>query len=98
MALAWVLFIVGSLICCLNFYLSFLRYPLYKLCGWEYRWVSGCPAIGSLMLVIAVVLLQESPLLFWAGIVIALLDTGGLHWFAGVMIWCHLFLRSSDTP
>jgi hypothetical protein len=50
------------------------------------------------MLAIAVVLLQEPPLLFWGGIVIALLDTGGLHWFAGVMIWHHVFRGSGNTP
>jgi hypothetical protein len=92
-AVAYVLFALGSLVSGLNFYLSFLRYPLYKLLGRRFRWVSGFPLVGSLSLVVSVVLLRESPLLFWGGIIIALLDTGGLHWFAGVMVWSYLFRR-----
>ena len=91
--LAYVLFALGTFLCCLNFYLSFLRYPLCKLLGREYKWVSGIPVFGSLLVVIAVPVLHESPVLFWSGITIALLDTGGLHWFAGTMLWMYLFHR-----
>jgi hypothetical protein len=88
---AW--FAIGAFVCCLNFYLSFLRYPLHRLLGRECKWVSGFPGVGSVMVVGSLVELHESPVLFWAGVTIALLDTGGLHWFAGIMLWMYLFHR-----
>jgi hypothetical protein len=88
--LGYVLFALGAIVSCLNFYLSVVRYPLYKLLGLEYRWVSGLPLFGSLLLIVAVVILQESPFLFWSGLVIAIIDTGGLHWFAAVMLWFYV--------
>lgn len=91
--LGYVLFALGAFVSCLNFYLSFLRYPLCKLLGRQYKWVSGFPVLGSLLVVIAVAILHEHPVFFWGGITIALLDTGGLHWFAGVMLWMYLFHR-----
>lgn len=91
--LAYALFAVGALVSCVNFYLSFLRYPLSKLSGHEYQWVSGIPLFGSLLLIIAVVMLHDSPALFWSGIIIALLDTGGVHWFAAAMLRTYLFRR-----
>jgi hypothetical protein len=90
---AYVLFALGAFVCCLNFYLSFLRYPLCKLLRREYKWVSGIPLLGSLLLVVAVAVLHESPLFFWGGIMIALIDTGGLHWFVGILLWMYLFHR-----
>ena len=91
--IAYILFAIGAFVCCLNFYLSFLRFPFCKLLGREYKWSSGIPVFGSLFLVIAVVMFHESPALFWSGIAVAILDTGGLHWFAGVMLWMYLFRR-----
>lgn len=93
MILAYTFFAVGAFVCLLNFYLSFLRNPLYKLFGREYKHVSGIPLFGSLLLIIAVTMLRERPLFFWSGITIALVDTGGLHWFAGIMLWMCLFRR-----
>ena len=89
--LGYALFALGAFVSCVNFYLGFLRYPFCKLLGREYKWDSGLPLFGSLFLVIAVVMLRDSPVLFWGGIIIALFDTGGLHWFAGVMLWMYLF-------
>jgi hypothetical protein len=93
MILAYMLFTVGTYLCLVNFYLTFLRYPLYSLFGRECKHVSGVPLLGSLLLVIAVTMLHEWPLFFWSGIMIALFDTGGLHWFAGIMLWMCLFHR-----
>lgn len=93
MTLVYTLFAVGAFVCFLNFYLSFLRYPLYRLFGREYKHVSGVPLFGSLLLIIAVTMLHEHSLFFWIGITIALLDTGGLHWFGGIMFWMYLFRR-----
>ena len=90
MELAWLgyfLFILGTCISLLNLYLSFLRYPLHKLLGWEYQRVSGIPLFGSFFLVVAALLLRNSPQWLRASLGIALIDTGGLHWFLGIMLW-----------
>lgn len=91
--LTYSIFVAGAFVCCLNFYLSFLRYPLCRLRGQEYKWVSGVPVFGSLLLVIALAMVHDSPVFFWIGTSIALLDTGGLHWFAVAMLWMCLFRR-----
>ncbi len=90
---AYTLFAVGAYVCVVNIYLSFLRCPLHSLFGRECKHVSGVPLVGSLLLIIAVAMLHEWPLLFWSGITLALFDTGGLHWFAGIMLWMYLFHR-----
>lgn len=79
----------GAFLCALNFYLSFMRFPLYRLRGREseYRHVSGAPVLGS-FLVVALLIPRALPT--WAriaGLVLAALDTGGLHWFIGVTVW-----------
>lgn len=85
----------GGAISCLNFYLSFIRYPLHRWRGKprsEFRWISGFPLVGSLGLVIGLVLMRFSrgvlptPLLAVA-LVIAVLDTGGIHWFVATQVW-----------
>ncbi|MDZ4685714.1 MAG: hypothetical protein SH850_11665 [Planctomycetaceae bacterium] len=96
--LAYTLFAVGALMCGLNFYLSFLRYPLCKLLGREYKWSSGIPLFGSLLLIIAVTLLRDSPVLFWSGLAVAMLDTGDLHWFMGGMLWRTCFDEMICNP
>ena len=84
---AYVLLSFGGLLCVLNFYLSFLRYPLYKLRGKqsEYRWVSGIPLFGSVFVAVALVILREPFGIIVFGVILAALDTGGLHWFIGTM-------------
>lgn len=42
------LLVLGGLLCGLNFYLSFLRYPVHRMMGKkkeEYRGVSGIPVL-----------------------------------------------------
>jgi hypothetical protein len=84
---AYTFFALGAIFCTINFYLSFVRYPLCKLCGYEFKYVSGFPLFGSLLLIFPVWYFADSPILFWSGITFALLDTGGIHWLIGVMIW-----------
>jgi hypothetical protein len=84
---AFCFFGAGAFLCVLNFYLSFLRYPLYCIRGrkGQYRHVSGAPILGSLLVV---VLLIPLGLHNWARIAafsLAAIDTGGLHWFFGIM-------------
>jgi len=91
-----VLFVAGALITCLNFYLSFLRYPVHLLSGGyrdNYRWVSGLPLFGSLLLWISMPLLRDAPSMIWWALVVSMFDTAGLHWFVGVVLWQALFGR-----
>ena len=76
---------VGAVVVFLNFYFSFLRYPLHRL-WYQYRpfqWISGFPLVGSLMLWIAA-------LFFWLwgyatqatiALIFSIFDTGGIQWF-----------------
>ena len=88
--ISWAGFIIGGCLCVLNFYLSFLRYPVHRLRGMpkeSYRWVSGIPLFGSAFVALSLLhLLSSSPILA-AGIVLIAIDTGGIHWFAGTMVY-----------
>jgi len=82
-----ILFGLGALITCNNFYLSFLRYPLFRLLGRNYQYVSVVPLIGSILLLVAAFLLRNAPLWSIISLVLALFDTGGLHFFVFAMLW-----------
>jgi hypothetical protein len=89
---AFSFFGAGAFLCALNFYLSFLRYPLYCVRGrkGEYRYVSGAPLFGSFLVVVFLIRPEMLQLPRWArfaGLALAALDTGGLHWFIGTMAW-----------
>jgi len=80
--------ILGGAVAVLNFYLSFIRYHVVRWRGREYRFVSGFPLIGSVLLVPAAVGLAGAgslPLLALAVLFIAL-DTGGVAWFLPIML------------
>ena len=49
--------------------------------------MSGIPLLGSAFVVLALFLYSGNTILFWLGITLALLDTGGIHWFIGTMIY-----------
>lgn len=101
------LFVPGALVAAINFFSSFLRYPLHRLRGrtpGTFRFVSGLPAIGTILIGLAV-------LLAWGdvrGVVIAavlcVLDTAGLPWFLISMIHASIRerlssgLSSNSTP
>ena len=92
--MAWyigiVLLCLGGVISSLNCYLWFIRYPMHRLRGGtreSYRWISGFPLVGSLFLWMAAVFLLHHRILMWTALAISLLDTGGIHWFAGVMLY-----------
>jgi hypothetical protein len=69
----------------LNLYLCFLRYSLYRLLGWEYRFVSGIGLVSSVSAAIGVVVWAwaayvSAPLpwpFLWACCVLALIDPLG---------------------
>jgi len=93
-----VLFGLGTFITLLNVYLSFLRYPIHHVRGGtreDYRWVSGVPLVGSLLLWLSIPLLPWVGLR-WFAVAISLFDTGGIHWFAATMLWTGQFRSRRD--
>ena len=94
----WVLFGVGAFVCLMNCYLSWLRYPLHRLRGGApetYRWVSGFPLVGSLLVVMAWLLWlrgEGSAALDVTAWLLALIDTGGIHWF--VLVMCAQWIQN----
>ena len=88
--LAWIAFGLGALLCLTNFYLSFLRYPLHRLRRLpkeSYRWVSGFPLFGSLFVGLSLLGLHDLSGMIPVAVVLILIDTGGIHWFVGTMIF-----------
>ena len=82
---------VGVLVSVINFYLSFLRYPIHIAGGGkkdEFKWVSGLPLIGTVFVVAALLLdgLERS-LILYPGLFALMIDTGGVLWFIGQEIY-----------
>jgi hypothetical protein len=79
----------GCAVCALNFYLSFVRYANFYIAGptSEYRFVSGIPLTGSLVALACFVCFRLPHWAWLIGIICALADTGGIHWFLGTMLW-----------
>ena len=85
--LAYCLFVVGAFVSVLNFHLSFIRPLVCRLRRRECRFVSGLPVVGSLLLVISFFCFPSEDALRWVALLVALLDTGGIHWFCGTMLY-----------
>jgi hypothetical protein len=83
--IGWIALGLAALIGALNFYLSWLRYPLYRLLGWEFHFVSGLPGIGTICLLLAIPCLWNVPGVWEAILAISIIDTGGLLWFLAIM-------------
>ena len=89
--LAWfgyALFGLGAVVSSVNFYLSFLRYPLFILRGRsrdDFRFVSGLPMIG-MFVIPGLALAPASPWLSIASLALLLADTGNIPWFV-VSVW-----------
>ena len=80
-------FALGALVSLLNFYLSWIRIPLLRFLGQSPAWKSGLPLVGSLLLVVALILLWDER---GSAVVAALflaIDTGGPHWYLGGWLW-----------
>ena len=85
--------LVGGLVCALNFYLSFCRNLLHRLRGGArkaYRWKSGFPLVGSLLVALSIFNFYDVPWILTVALALIAIDTGGIHWFAGVMIYQNL--------
>jgi hypothetical protein len=88
--LAWIAFALGAFLCILNFHLSFTRYAWHRLRGLpreSYKHISGFPIFGSLFVALSLLKFHNIIAMVIAGIVLILIDTGGLHWFIGVMLY-----------
>lgn len=87
---------LGTLIVAVNVYTSFLRYPLHRLRGGtrdDFRFVSGVPLVGSLLLCLAAACLGPWPALAWTALALCLLDTSGPHFLAAFLLYTLLFRR-----
>jgi hypothetical protein len=84
------LFGLGALITCFNIYVGYLRFLIHRLRGGtreSFQYVSGIALFGSLFLWCSIPLLYDRPPWAWIALVLSLVDTGGIHWFAGTMLW-----------
>lgn len=94
--IAYMLFGLGGFFCLLNFYLSFLRYPIYGLSGGgkqEYKWVSGAPVLGSLFVGLSLIFHYATNWMLISGVALIIIDTGGLHWFLATMFYYEIFRK-----
>jgi len=73
-----------------NLYLTFVRMPLARWRGQQARWVSGVPLVGSLVLGWFAAWHWCEPGRFWVSVSVAALDTGGLPWLLGTVLWCEV--------
>jgi hypothetical protein len=94
--LASAAFAIGAFVSVVNFYLSFLRYPIHrwKHSAESYRHVSVIPLIGSLLLLLALLRFHSIAWLSNSAIALILIDTGGIHWFLISLVLHCTFHRS----
>jgi hypothetical protein len=88
--ISWAAFLVGSFVCLLNFYLSWLSHPLHRLQGLppeSFRSRSGFPFIGSILVALSLLRLHSEPAAVPIAIGLIAIDTGGIHWFLGAQIY-----------
>ena len=83
--LAFIIGGLGALVTALNFYLSFLRYPLHRRIhkGQPFKFSSGIPLVGSLLLWVGscMLLLAGASRAGAVALILSAFDTGGIHWF-----------------
>ena len=88
--ISWVAFVVGGVLCVLNFYLSWLRYPLHRLrrrSKESYHSTSGAPLVGSLLVALSMFGLRSVTAVVPVAIALIVIDTGGIHWLLGGQIY-----------
>jgi hypothetical protein len=87
---------LGGFICCMNLYLSVVRYSIHRLRGGtraNYKYVSGFALLGSLLVALSLLKFYSHPVLLTIAIILILIDTGGLHWFLGSMFYHYAVLK-----
>jgi hypothetical protein len=88
--ISWVALVVGGALCLLNFYLSWLRYPLHRLrrrSKESYHSTSGAPLVGSLLVALSMFGLRSVTAVVPVAIALIVIDTGGIHWLLGSQIY-----------
>lgn len=91
--LLYLLYFLGAFFCVLNFHLSFLRVPLLRHKGVpddQIQHVSGAPLLGTLFVLVGLGAAHRVPGFLPLGLILILIDTGGPHWFVGMMIYMSL--------
>jgi hypothetical protein len=88
-ALTYGLYIVlfAAVIGAFNFTFSFVRPLLYRLIHGSregYQHISGFPGVGTLIVVVGVLLSFGDIITASVGLLVLLIDTGGLPWFIAV--------------
>jgi hypothetical protein len=95
---ALILLAFGAFLSFINFYLSFLCYPVHIFRGGnraDYKWVSGFPLVGTLFIVLALVADGlERPIVLYTGLIALFMDTGGVLWIIGQALYARLTDRS----
>lgn len=84
---------LGGLVCLQNIFAAFIRYPLHRRSGGtreNYRHMSPVPLLGSLFVAVGLFLCDAGGWVLGIGVVLALLDTGGLHWIVPAMIYSEI--------
>lgn len=79
--------VLGALVSLINFYLSFVRVSLLRAVGQVPGSISGFPIIGSLLLLLALVLLRDNWRVVVFAAALALIDTGGIVWLILMLTW-----------
>ena len=91
----WLLLILGVFVSLLNFHLSFTL-PLYhRLRQRESRISSGIPYIGQLLCLLSLPFFPTPSVPQLIALIAALIDTMGIHWFIGALLWDRL--RGTDS-
>ncbi len=88
--MSWVALLVGGALCLLNFYLSWLRYLSHRLrrrSKESYRFASGVPLAGSLLVALSMFGLRSAAAVLPVAIALIVIDTGGIHWLLGSQMY-----------
>lgn len=82
----WI-FALGAFISIFNFYLSFVRYPIFCLLRKKefYKFSSGIPLFGNIFNLVSIIAFWGTKIAILAAVFL-LIDTGGLLWFAYSML------------
>ena len=96
--LAWAVFALGGYLCVLNFrlFVDWLIYRFRKPPKEPRKNISAIPILGSLLVVLMLKPLGSIPAAMVIGIVLIIIDTGGIPWMiVGIVYQLYLGLRKA---